>query len=100
MIAIREGRISLSSDVLGVIGRAVEVIRLLMRRDDGKVAQLQHDVPEVTQALAQIRNGEQMTVSAQVAAPIAPVVQVATAVMDHPENLPVPRWNRLPHRVR
>jgi chemosensory pili system protein ChpA (sensor histidine kinase/response regulator) len=86
MIAIREGRISLSSDVLGVIGRAVEVIRLLMRRDDGKVAQLQHDVPEVTEALAQIRNGEQMTVTAQAAAPIAPVIQVATAVLDRPEE--------------
>jgi chemosensory pili system protein ChpA (sensor histidine kinase/response regulator) len=86
MIAIREGRISLSSDVLGVIGRAVEVIRLLMRRDDGKVAQLEHDVPEVTQALAQICNGEQMTVTAQAAALIAPVFQVATVVMDRPEE--------------
>ena len=86
MNAVREGRIALSSDVLGVIGRAVEVIRLLMRRDDGRVAQLQHDVPEVTQALAQIRDGEQMTVSAQAAALLAPVVQVATAVMDRPEE--------------
>ncbi len=85
MIAVREGRIALSSDLLGVIGRAVEVIRLLMRRDDGKVAQLQHDVPEVTQALTQISNGEQMTVSAQ-AAPIAAAIQVATAVMDRPEE--------------
>ena len=82
MTEVREGRIALSSDVLGVIGRAVEVIRLLMRRDDAKVAQLQHDVPEVTQALVQIRNGKQMAMSAQAAAPIAPVVQVATAVMD------------------
>ncbi len=86
MIAIREGRIALSSDVLWVIGRAIEVIRSLMHRDGGKVVQLQHDVPEVTQALAQIRNGEQMTVSAQAAAPIAPVVQLATAVMDRPEK--------------
>ena len=86
MIAICEGRISLSSNVLGVISRAVEVIRLLMQRDDGKVAQLQHDVPEVTQALAQIRNGEHMTVSAQAAVQTAPVVQVATVVMDRPEE--------------
>jgi chemosensory pili system protein ChpA (sensor histidine kinase/response regulator) len=57
-----------------------------MRRDDGKVAQLQHDVPEVTQALAQIRNGEQMAVTAQAAVPIAPAIQVATAVMDRPEE--------------
>ena len=86
MIAVLDGRISLSSDVLGVIGRAVEVIRLLISRDDSKVPQLQHDVPEVTQALAQTRNGEQMTVSAQVAAPTAPDIQVATAVMDRPEE--------------
>lgn len=86
MIAVREGQISLSSDLLGAIGRAVDVIRLLMRRDDGKVPQLQHDVPEVTQALAQIRNGEQMAVSAQAEVPIVPVVQVATAVMDRAEE--------------
>jgi len=86
MIAIREGRIALSSDVLWVIGRAIEVIRSLMHRDGGKVVQLQHDVPEVTQALAQIRNGEQMTVSAQAAAPIAPVVKLTTAVIDRPEE--------------
>lgn len=85
VIAVREGRMVLSSDVLGVIGRAVEVIRLLMRRDGGKVAQLQHDVPEVIQALAQIRNGGQMMVSAQAAAPTAPVVQVAMVVMDRPK---------------
>jgi chemosensory pili system protein ChpA (sensor histidine kinase/response regulator) len=96
MIAIREGRISLSSDVLGVIGRAVAVIQLLMRRDDGKVAQLQHDVPEVTQALAQIHNGEQMTVTAQVAAPIAPVFQVATAVMDRPDESAGPDVGSVP----
>jgi chemosensory pili system protein ChpA (sensor histidine kinase/response regulator) len=84
MIAVRDGRIALSPDVLGVIGRAVEVIRLLMSRDDGKIAQLQHDVPEVTQAFAQIHNGEPMTVAAQAAAPIAPVAQVSTAVMDRP----------------
>jgi chemosensory pili system protein ChpA (sensor histidine kinase/response regulator) len=86
MIATRDGRIYLSADVLGVIGRAVEVMRLLICRDDSKVAQLQHDVPEVTQALDQIRNGDQMTVSTQVAAPIPAVIQVATAVMDWSEE--------------
>jgi len=86
MVAVREGRICISQDLLGAVGQAVEVIRLLMRRDDGKVAQLRHDVPEVTQALTRIRNGEQMTVSAQMAVPIIPAVQVATAVMDRPEN--------------
>ncbi len=86
MSAVREGQVSLSSDVLGAIGRAIQVIRLLMGRDEGKVAQLQHEVPDVTQALAQICNGGQLAASTYVAAPIAPVVQVATAVMDLPEE--------------
>ncbi len=86
MSAVREGQVSLSSDVLGAIGRAIEVIRLLMRRDGDKVAQLQHEVPNVTQTLAQICNGEQLAVSTHVAASIAPVVQVATAVVDRPEE--------------
>ncbi|MEO6307470.1 MAG: Hpt domain-containing protein [Nitrospiraceae bacterium] len=84
MIAVREGALSISPDMLGVIGRAVEVIRLLVRRDGGNVAQLQHEVPDVTEALVQIRNGEQMTVSAQVAAATSPAVQVVIAVMDRP----------------
>jgi chemosensory pili system protein ChpA (sensor histidine kinase/response regulator) len=86
MIAIREGRIALSSDVLGVIDRAVAVIRLLMRRDDGTVSQLQHDVPEVTQSLAQICSGEHLAASIQAKAPTSPVVQVATAVTDRSEE--------------
>jgi chemosensory pili system protein ChpA (sensor histidine kinase/response regulator) len=75
MIAIREGRIPLSPGVIGVIGRAIEVIRLLMRRDAGKVDQLQHDLLEVTQALTLIRNGEQVALSIR-----------AAAVIDHPEE--------------
>ena len=86
MIAVREGRIALSSDVLGVIERAVVVIRLLIRHDDDTAAQLRHDVPEVIQSLAQIVNGEQLTVSAQATAPTSPVVQVATVVIDRPEE--------------
>ena len=86
MLEVREGRISLSPDALGAIGRAVEIIRLLMRRDDGTMAQLQHDVPDVTQALARIRNGEQMTVSAQAAAAAPLEVQLATVVMDREES--------------
>src|SRR5262245_8694343 len=86
MLAVREGQISLSPEVLGAIGRAVEVIRLLVRRDSSTVAQLQQDVPDVTQALAQICKGEQMTGSVQAAPVAAPVVQVAMAVMDRPDE--------------
>ena len=84
MIAVREGRVVMSSTLIGAISRAVEVIRLLMRRDDAKVAQLQHDVPEVIQAFEQIRTGEGMAETAQAAIPIAQAVEVAVADMDRP----------------
>ncbi|MEP6889147.1 MAG: Hpt domain-containing protein, partial [Nitrospirota bacterium] len=61
VIAIREGRIFLSLEELGVIGRAIDTLRLLMRRDNGMVARLQQDVPEVTQSLARICAGEHLT---------------------------------------
>ncbi len=86
MVAIREGRVAVSSDVLGAIDRAVAIIRLLMRRNDDMVAQLQHDVPEVIQSLTQICNGEQLTVSTQATVPTSPVVQVATVVIDRPKE--------------
>ncbi len=81
-----EGRISLSLDELGIISRAIDTLRLLMRRDDGMVARLQQDVPEVTQSLARICAGEQMKVMTQAVAAIVPVVQVATAVMGRSEE--------------
>ncbi|HKO30962.1 MAG TPA: Hpt domain-containing protein [Nitrospiraceae bacterium] len=93
MIAVREGRGALSAAVLGVIDRAVEVVRLLMRRDADKVDQLQHDVPDLIQTLAQIRHEEQMTVSVQAA---APMTQVATVVIDHPKESAEPKVKSVP----
>ena len=84
MIAVREGRVVMSSTLIGAINRAVEVIRLLMRRDDAKVAQLQHDVPEVIQAFEQIRTGSGMAEAAQATVPIAQAVEMAAVVMDRP----------------
>jgi chemosensory pili system protein ChpA (sensor histidine kinase/response regulator) len=84
--ASREGRISLSLNELGVIGRAIDTLRLLMRRDDGLVARLQQDVPEVTQSLARICAGEHLTMVPQAVAAIGPVTQVVTAVIDRSEE--------------
>ncbi|NOS80575.1 MAG: response regulator [Nitrospira sp.] len=93
MIAVREGRVSISSDVIGVFSRAVEVIRLLVSRNEAAIAQLQRDVPEVTHALAEIRNGEQMAGTAQAMESSAPASQVATAVMDRPDE-PAAAWSQ------
>ncbi len=84
MIAVREGRVTMSSTLVGAISRAMEVIRLLMRRDDENIVQLQHDVPEVTQSLKRIRSGEGIAVEAPAVAPVVSAVPVAAAAMDRP----------------
>ncbi|THJ23362.1 MAG: response regulator [Nitrospira sp. CG24E] len=80
LVAIREGCLSLSADVLGAIGRAAEVIRLLMRRDGGTIVELQKEVPEVIGTLTQLSNKQLTAESVQAAVPITPVVQVSMAV--------------------
>src|SRR5215467_14021670 len=86
MIAVRDGQIPVSTALLATIGEAVSVIRLLMRRDEGKLEQLRHDVPDVTHTLQQIQSGQ--PVGAPAPAPALaqerPVVQVATAVLEPP----------------
>ncbi|MDP3596217.1 MAG: Hpt domain-containing protein, partial [Nitrospirota bacterium] len=90
MIAVREGQVAMSATLIGAISRAVEVTRLLMRRDDDSIVQLQHAVPEVIQALERIRKGEGIAVAAPAVAPIVSVVQVAAAVVDCPEPSAIP----------
>src|SRR5690242_4947341 len=86
MIAVRDGQIPISTALLATIGEVVSVIRLLMRRDDSKLAQLQHDVPDVTNTLQQIQNG--LPVGAPpVTVALAqekPALQVSTAVLEPP----------------
>src|SRR5262245_613890 len=86
MIAVRDGQIPVSTALLATIGEAVSVIRLLMRRDEGKLEQLRHDVPDVTHTLQQIQSGQ--PVGAPAPAPALaqerPVVQVSTAVLEPP----------------
>src|SRR5215467_7311831 len=86
MIAVRDGQIPVSTALLTTIGEAVNVIRLLMRRDEAKLEQLRHDVPDVTHTLQYIQSGQ--PVGAPAPAPALaqerPVVQVATAVLEPP----------------
>ena len=89
MIAVRDGKIPLSSALLSTIGEAVGVIRLLMKRDDGKLEQLRQDVPGLTQTLQQIQEGQPVGVPAAPAAAMAPeppTAQVATAVLEPPPD--------------
>ena len=88
VIAVRDGKISMSSALLSTISSAVGVIRLLMKRDEGKLEQLQHDVPDVTQTLEQIQKGHSVGAPAPATgrAPEPPAVQVATAVLEPPSD--------------
>jgi len=86
MIAVRDGQIPVSTALLATIGEAVSVIRLLMRRDDSKLAQLQHDVPDVTNTLQHIQNGQPIG-APPVTGALAqekPALQVSTAVLEPP----------------
>jgi chemosensory pili system protein ChpA (sensor histidine kinase/response regulator) len=82
LIAVREGRISLSPDMLQAIDHAVGVIRLLLSRDGSKVAQLQHEMPDVTDALVQACNEGSVAVLPQVETPLASTFQVVTSVVE------------------
>ena len=84
MIAVREGRLTVTAGLLGAIARAVTVIRLLMKRDPARIPQLQQDVPDVTETLERLRDGVASGAPAPAAAQVLPAVQVATAVMDPP----------------
>jgi chemosensory pili system protein ChpA (sensor histidine kinase/response regulator) len=82
MVAVREGRLAVTPNLVGAIARAVVVIRALMKRDPARVPQLQQDVPRVTQTLERLRDGEPVGVIQPVVAEMIPAVQTATAVMD------------------
>jgi chemosensory pili system protein ChpA (sensor histidine kinase/response regulator) len=89
MIAVRDGKIPVSSALLSTIGEAVDLIRLLMKRDDGKLEQLRQDVPGLSQTLLQIQEGQPVGVPAAPAPAMAlepPAAQVATAVLEPPDE--------------
>jgi chemosensory pili system protein ChpA (sensor histidine kinase/response regulator) len=88
MIAVRDGKIPMSSALLSTIGDAVGVIRLLMKRDDGKLEQLRQDVPGIAQTLQQIQQGQPVgvPVSAPALASEPPPTKVATAVLEPPSD--------------
>jgi chemosensory pili system protein ChpA (sensor histidine kinase/response regulator) len=92
MIAVREGKIAVSSALLATIGDAVGLIRVLMKRDDAKLDQLRHDVPGVTHTLHEIQEGRPVGAPAPAAAPSqapAPIpAKVATAVLEPPAEAP------------
>src|SRR5215831_15268247 len=89
MIAVRDGQIPVSTALLTTIGEAVNVIRLLMRRDEAKLEQLRHDVPDVTHTLQYIQSGQ--PVGAPAPAPALaqekPALQVSTAVLEPPAEM-------------
>jgi chemosensory pili system protein ChpA (sensor histidine kinase/response regulator) len=87
MIAVRDGHIPVSTALLSTIDDAIDLIRLLMRRDDSKLTQLRHDVPGVTQTLLQVQSGQPVgappSAPARQSSPSVP--QIATAVLEPPE---------------
>jgi len=86
MVAIREGRLAVTPNLVRAIAQAVAVIRVLMKRDPARVSQLQQDIPHVTQTLERFRDGEPVD-TVPVALEMVSATQVATAVMEPPSVL-------------
>jgi len=84
LIAVREGRIVSSPALMDAVMRAMNVIRTLMRRDEGRITELQRDVPAVTEALSCICRGEPLVETAAAPAAVVPQLHTATAVIDAP----------------
>ena len=76
LIAVRDGRLQASPVLLNAIGRAMHVIRDLLRRDDSKIPQLRQDVTDVTTMLTQLSQGETTPAMAVTPATVAPAVVV------------------------
>ncbi len=64
VIAVREGQIAVTPAVLDCVAQAVEVIRLVIRRDSSCVAQLRREVPAVITELRGVLAGETAAVPA------------------------------------
>jgi chemosensory pili system protein ChpA (sensor histidine kinase/response regulator) len=84
MVAVREGRLAVTPNLVGAIAQAVAVIRVLMKRDPARVSQLQQDVPHVTQTLERLCDGEPVDMIQPVVTEMVQAAQTATAVMDLP----------------
>ena len=57
MVAVHEKRLALSSDLLDMLTKGAELIRLTLRREPASVQQLQHEVPLFLNRLAQVFEG-------------------------------------------
>jgi chemosensory pili system protein ChpA (sensor histidine kinase/response regulator) len=63
MVAVREGRVRLSGDLLEVIAQAAGIVRQILRRDPAYAHRLQEDVSTVIRLLTQLRDGEAVMLS-------------------------------------
>ncbi|NGZ61434.1 MAG: hypothetical protein CV081_13175, partial [Nitrospira sp. LK265] len=57
MVAVHEKRLPLSSDLLDMLAKGVELIRLTIRHEPATVQQLQHDIPLLLNHLSQTCEG-------------------------------------------
>lgn len=61
MVAVRERRTTVTTDLLHVILQAGGLIRLLLRRDPSHVLRLQTEIPAILRCLKQLSTGERIT---------------------------------------
>lgn len=57
MVAVHEHRLPLSNDLLGILAKAVELIRLILRQESANVQLLRHEIPLLLDRLTQVSEG-------------------------------------------
>ncbi len=72
MGAVREHRRQLTDELFEGMTRAVNSIRVLLRRDPGQLERLQQEVPSTLTILRQIRDGEAVVMAPQMSESAAP----------------------------
>ncbi|HSN03779.1 MAG TPA: Hpt domain-containing protein [Nitrospira sp.] len=71
LVAVREERRQLTDEFFEGMTRAVNTLRVLLRRDPDQFQRLQQEVPSTISRLRQIRDGEAMVMGRQVSVPLA-----------------------------
>ncbi|MGQ0812656.1 MAG: hybrid sensor histidine kinase/response regulator [Nitrospiraceae bacterium] len=86
MVAVREGRLETTSGLIQAIKQAVDLIKILMKRDPGNLDRLRRDIPAVTMDLQRMAKGEVSSL-AGFSSQQPPVVQTTRAALVHPESV-------------
>ncbi len=91
-VAVKEGRLPMSQELTALTRRAIEIVRVLMRRDPANLGHLRQEVPALQQVLRQLEQGQPVAPS--------PALTAGTVGMSAQDSAPsAAEAQRAPDRV-